>query len=760
MSNLTDSNIKENSSESSKISNSQNLVSSSGKNEILEISLNDRVKRILEQSYESIQTIFNLPKIKKLLQEGNYSYLVKNINNFTPEIQGIVLRELIPIINKSNNLELIKLALENLNFFKIENLNIKNIYSKLINLDPNVIIKYFEVFKPVINPNELANLVIKEGLNVPYEMLIFFDVLESTQQNLLINSLLTYSNAEVTSFKQSFPLVDSSNQNLINILYERAIQARRPNVLLNNMDLFLTLKSEIEIMNDLSRIRYVQNKLRAEKLYEQIYEKNIPVSKEEEEIVVNFLLESSDHYRLVYLLKFNKLKFINKDQVIDRILLFENLRPPAVIELVETIISGDERKIRNYIEILINKGDLNFLQPEFLIRTLQKAGISLEEFGFKILDRGDYGLIEKIITLFPENVIKRFEEVKNKNEYNYENLNRELVLAKEKLEFSKDAKEKQKYEQIISGLEYLLSYDQKVREELSETLGSDIVEMLLGRINYSVNDEVSKFCHIAVRESITPIQALGLFQSKVNKLVNDHMIAFKAMDAGDLINVIGDRFKSQHELFGKRSKPASKRIIMTEGSFFGRDFNTVPIEKAPIYGYPSTLENGMTSRSGKYSESYTILAYGGVIVRLNKEKVARKTTMCFQDSLNFNGQFLFTFFSHPHFSSFSYGLIDSVVTMGYYEIDDPDFSINTASYNRSDSGYSELQLHNGLYPQDIEEIVIDDRYSPSDGGPINSKEEIEAIKETIKRYNLENPNNQIRIRICRTDKNGGVIWIE
>jgi hypothetical protein len=740
----------------------QNVVLNLEQKETLQETITDRVKSSLRNVVEKISTLMTLPEVKKLFQNGNYTELINNYRGYTPEVKAKVLSELIPILNTTTNLELIKLTLYNINYFKSENLDIKNIYTNLIQLDPKVIIDNFDIFKSVINPKELGKLTIKEGLIVPYRMIIFFDELESNQQNILLNYLiLSTSNEGIDGVKNAWNpySVDTKNEGLLNTLYERAIQARKPFVLVNNMDLFLTIKTEDEIKNDLKRLGWVENQ-RTANILENIIEQK-PLSQEEEGILVSYYLATNDFYKLFNLFDRNKLQFTDRNNVIEKI-LNSNTNENLDFNFVKRILlSGEISSIKKNIDTLISRGEVTYILLEDNLKILlQRSIINLEEFGMKVLDKGGYGFIEENISLFPENVKKRYEEEKNKNLFTPENITRDIQLSKDKAANSTDEKEKQKYEQIINGLEYLLNYEQKVREELTEELGPDIVEHFLKRLNECIASEAVKICQVAMKEGITPIQALGLFQSKINKLVNERIVAFKAMDAGDVITVLGDRFKSQHELFGKRSTNASVRTYKDEFRLFGRNFNQTPVEYAPIYGYPSTMENGLTSRSKDIMNGNGVISYGGLTVRFNKERVARRTTMNFEDSLGSHR--LFTFLSHPHFASFTNGMNIEMVTAGYREVDDPDFSRNTNQYNRAGTGYSELHYHNGLFPQDIEEIVIDDRLEKSSGNgvPATSKEEIEAIRNAVEKHNSSNPNNQIRIRICRMDKNGGVIWIE
>ena len=385
--------------------------------------------------------------------------------------------------------------------------------------------------------------------------------------------------------------------------------------------------------------------------------------------------------------------------------------------------------------------------------------LDLEKLGNKIIDQGGYLYLRYSINMFPESIKERFEEETNKNKFTKENVQNEINLSKRSLETAKSHEEKEKLESIISGLEYLQNYESVVRAELNESLGSDIVEHFLKNMDAVLHKEQDKFCKIAMKENISPIQAIGLFQSKINKFVNERVLAFKAMNAHDLLYVLNDRFRSQHELPGnKRSSIASVRTFQDERRLFGRNLAEVGAEKAPIYGYPSTIENSLSANGGDVSQGLMGLAgYGSLSVRFRIEEIRGKTTMNFEDSLGSRN--LFTFLSHPHFASFTNGGYgddgNESVFLAFNELDDPDFSINTTQFNRSGTGYSEIHIHNTVLPTDIDEIIIDETRNGY------FKETTAKIKEEVEKFNQKNPDRQIKVRICRTDKvTGGVFWIE
>ena len=322
-------------------------------------------------------------------------------------------------------------------------------------------------------------------------------------------------------------------------------------------------------------------------------------------------------------------------------------------------------------------------------------------------------------------------------------------------------------------MEYLANYEDKVRAELSESLGSDIVEHLLEQMKKRVDLESRKFAKLAMIEKITPIQAIGLFQSKINKLMEEELMPFISMSSHDLIAVLGDRFKSQHELPGnKRSKYAQERTLQDEFVLFGRNLSAAGVENAPIYGYTSNIDSGQTGRSGDINGISGVDSYGELSVRFRKDKVKGKSTMVFADSRGSDYDELITFFGLPHFAAFTSTLgyapdskIDreaqiaasgsSYIYTAYEDLQDPLFSINTRHYNRSRTHYSEVQFHNGTFPSDIEEIVVD---VSREGYRTQS---IDALRNAVNEFNKNNPNNQIRLRICKTDKKtNAVTWLE
>jgi hypothetical protein len=150
-------------------------------------------------------------------------------------------------------------------------------------------------------------------------------------------------------------------------------------------------------------------------------------------------------------------------------------------------------------------------------------------------------------------------------------------------------------------------------------------------------------------------------------------------------------------------------------------------EMRPIYGYFSDDIKGVINTFGKNPPSNSVITYGKVSIRFNEEKVIRRTTVSFNDSL-WEGHPPPTPAMLPHFTSLFYNS-----SKGLY-LDE----VTRTSILNWGSTYTEAQYHCQLTVGDIEEIYIsiDNNMDQS---------EIDEVRRIYKKFIENNPDSTIKL---------------
>ena len=156
------------------------------------------------------------------------------------------------------------------------------------------------------------------------------------------------------------------------------------------------------------------------------------------------------------------------------------------------------------------------------------------------------------------------------------------------------------------------------------------------------------------------------------------------------------------------------------------------------YGYYSDEKNGIINKEGSIPPPTSVRCYGGVNVKLKKDKMLPKTTIAFQDTYgNIGRRFnpdkgdnsIPTPALKPHFTSFSW-------TSNYDIKKFLDGNAKSSMPEWTQCQYTEAQYHGGLSLDDVESIHI----SPHNG---MDEEEIQEITAVIKEYNIQHPDAPI-----------------
>lgn len=267
--------------------------------------------------------------------------------------------------------------------------------------------------------------------------------------------------------------------------------------------------------------------------------------------------------------------------------------------------------------------------------------------------------------------------------------------------------EKGIYESIVTN-HYFEGWDEELLLEGNAGIKDKIRENIIQaeKRNQRAYEDAAADLRISVEEFKARLQA------KIEDMV-ERAEFFRATQLGVLekiMNVDG-RWKSQFETGTSQGTLDPRYRAGQEKSMFGfEDDLEKDRERRPIYGYFSDEEHGAINCQGKIPPPTNVHYYGTVNVKIKKEGALKKATITFHDSLCQGSGWPPTPAAKPHFTSFrlSYhgGRIleelkgPSVVNWGesYTEVQ------YHGQLTMDDVESIHISTHNGLYPEDIEEV--------------------------------------------------------
>ncbi len=185
-----------------------------------------------------------------------------------------------------------------------------------------------------------------------------------------------------------------------------------------------------------------------------------------------------------------------------------------------------------------------------------------------------------------------------------------------------------------------------------------------------------------------------LLQKQVEKLVgaSDFYRSTDLKVLGQILHV-DKRWKSQFETETSHGCLSPRSRAETEHSYFGFDDDVdIDKDKRCIYGYFSNDPNGIQNDAGKCPPPNNSSHYGEVTVKFKRDKVLKKTTVAFYDTLGTSYNLACTPALKPHFTSLG---------------DRPESKLEMTDTSKM-GYYNESQYHNQLKVEDIESI----HYSP------------------------------------------------
>ena len=151
-------------------------------------------------------------------------------------------------------------------------------------------------------------------------------------------------------------------------------------------------------------------------------------------------------------------------------------------------------------------------------------------------------------------------------------------------------------------------------------------------------------------------------------------------------------------------------------------------EKRPIYGYFSDDEHGgINNYNGKIPPPTNVHWYGTVNFKLKKERVIKKATLTFHDSLSPGSEWPPTPAAKPHFTSFRLSCSGRILK----ELKGP----SIANWGES---YTEVQYHGQLTMDDVESIHV------SSGNKLYP-DDIRKVCENFEKYKQQHPESTIQL---------------
>src|ERR1035437_8172996 len=221
--------------------------------------------------------------------------------------------------------------------------------------------------------------------------------------------------------------------------------------------------------------------------------------------------------------------------------------------------------------------------------------------------------------------------------------------------------------------------------------------------------------HCAKEKGVSIERFKELLQDRVERLVAaSDFYRSTGLNVLDEILHVSKRYKSQFETGTSEGCLLPDSRAETEYEYFGfREDKTFEPDKRCIYGYFSNDPNGIQNSEGTCPPPNNSSSYGAVTVKFKKDKVLRKTTVAFNDTLGIGYNLACSPALKPHFTSLG--------EVSNFE--------NVAIETSKMSYYNECQYHNQLKAEDIESI----HYSPlmsSYGGFDKLNRKIEIVRKS------------------------------
>jgi hypothetical protein len=391
------------------------------------------------------------------------------------------------------------------------------------------------------------------------------------------------------------------------------------------------------------------------------------------------------------------------------------------------------------IEELANKsGDIKYK----VLKQIQ----SIKE----LILNSDEKIIQDELSNCSNNIKELYTEKLEKRYFKREYIEKAIISVREKKEKAETQEDKDKYQTVEAGLEYLKNFEANVKDHcekmfekygiFEESMRKHVVDKINKFMKEDIGDSnymIAKLEILAKKEGLEVLEYIAFLQQKLNEMIDQ--MCFYSYKQKNVINHVFEgkndspRFLSQIEIDEKgikvfKGRASNSRIMkVMEETLFGKDFHSQSRgENNCTYGFINHSE-ASNSREGDNAYKSEEYGYGKFTLKL-KDDVRERTTLFSGDSSQADrirsgrGQ-LVTFAEFPHISVL---LSTSEFEASIRNIDEIDnLSLDRDFMQRSSIApfaYFESQYHGKTGSRDQIESVI---YHGTD------QDELEEIKSLL-----------------------------
>lgn len=231
----------------------------------------------------------------------------------------------------------------------------------------------------------------------------------------------------------------------------------------------------------------------------------------------------------------------------------------------------------------------------------------------------------------------------------------------------------------------------------------------------------STYERYAKNHGITVGEYKKRLQDHIEKLMSESEY-FRMTDINILDKILVDhgRFKTLFETGTSHGSTSTSARSSAEKEYFAFP-KTYDKEKRPVYGYCSNNTNGINNSELTTPPRNQASQYGQVTIKIKKDVALKKATVCFKDSLGYEGGMAATPVAKPHFTSFYINGGDPLSKDKYDGIE------STGKRNT----YTEIQYHNQLTFNDIESVHMSINEPSGYSGPSDISRHVERLNKTI-----------------------------
>lgn len=416
----------------------------------------------------------------------------------------------------------------------------------------------------------------------------------------------------------------------------------------------------------------------------------------------------------------------------------------------------DTENSQGFIEELISKNEFHYFAE--LLLTQPNIDKDQEDRILEIVLNSNFVYkLEPIISRYPKAIQERYNNIRLNTyiaDLSKEELKDAYRATVEKAEAATDdprdgEAKKIKFVKVLKGFMSTIN-----RESNTEVLrGQGLDDRVVSHLEIRAKEGLERTKHrmLLLQKwaeelgDLTILETIAFLQGQIDQIY-ERAGVYHATTPLNLIEMLSDtsgRLKNAAEMKRDRARGISNAEVAKE--HFGEAYQN--IEEIPylIFGYLSLDENG---------KERSTAGYGPVRIKFNKDRVKNRTTTYLGDSSGASfWRYTPQLLSNPHVSgildTIRYG--DKIPSLEEFKLDGNFFSDSIAVGQGQGNAFVEAQIHNHVFMEDIEEIIMSERELKLGGfswralSEIEFKEFKQKIEELVSKINRER-NSSIKIR--------------